>query len=83
VTRDRFPCPCCGYCTLSREAPGTFEICEVCYWQDDPIQFERRDYRGGANQVSLNEARDNFAAFGATDDASRPHVRPPRDEERC
>ena len=30
----------------------------VCHWEDDPLQFEHQDYKGGANQMSLNEARE-------------------------
>ena len=30
-----FPCPCCGYKTLSESASGTYEICEICFWEDD------------------------------------------------
>lgn len=34
-----------------------FDICDICSWEDDDLQFENPDYRGGANSVSLNEAR--------------------------
>nr|WP_175560490.1 CPCC family cysteine-rich protein [Janthinobacterium lividum] len=49
------PCPCCGAKTISE--PGQYEICEVCNWEDDPVQCAEPDYAGGANHVSLNEAR--------------------------
>lgn len=26
-------CPCCGFLTLDER--GTFEICPVCFWEDD------------------------------------------------
>lgn len=45
-------CPCCGQ-TEVRE----HDICDVCDWQNDPVQLDKPDYRGGANQMSLNEAR--------------------------
>lgn len=50
-----FPCPCCGFETISEI--GTYEICEVCNWEDDPIQSANPDYRGGANEESLSEAQ--------------------------
>lgn len=49
------PCPCCGHLTLS--AVGCYEICEVCGWEDDPVQSADIEYRGGANSESLQEAR--------------------------
>jgi len=36
----RYPCPCCGYRTLISPPPGTYDICEVCFWEDDAGQFE-------------------------------------------
>lgn len=51
-------CPCCGQYEFSGE--GSYEICPVCNWEDDPVQAEEPDYRGGANVMSLNEARDAF-----------------------
>ena len=59
-----FPCPCCGYFTLSEKPPGTFDICEVCFWEDDNVQFGDPNYEGGANKESLNQARENFAKIG-------------------
>jgi hypothetical protein len=43
---------------------GTWLICEVCWWEDDPVQFEDPEYRGGANGPSLNEARRYFRTIG-------------------
>lgn len=77
----RFPCPCCASLTLDEPPPGTFKICPVCQWEDDKVQFEDRTFRGGANRVSLDEARENFRRFGASDEASRAEVRAPRPEE--
>ncbi|MBS7426825.1 hypothetical protein KHP59_01710 [Virgibacillus sp. 19R1-5] len=49
----KYTCPCCGYKTLNEEPPGTFEICEICFWEDDYTQFADPDYEGGANAPSL------------------------------
>lgn len=53
-----FPCPCCGNKTLSGE--GEYEICTICLWEDDPIQSSEPTLQGGANKISLIEARDNW-----------------------
>ncbi len=31
--KPRFECPCCGYLTLDER--GTYDICPVCFWEDD------------------------------------------------
>ena len=58
--RGTFACPCCGFVTLDERPPGTYEICRVCGWEDDPVQFADPDYRGGANTDSLREHRAGF-----------------------
>ena len=55
-----FPCSCCGFLTLSEGTHETFEICPVCNWEDDDVQFNNPDFPGGANQENLNEARGNY-----------------------
>lgn len=55
-----FTCPCCGYKTLSEQPPGTFEICQICWWEDDNIQFDDPDYIGGANGDSLRMCQRKF-----------------------
>lgn len=49
----KYHCPCCGYRTLEEKPPGTYQICEICFWEDDDIQFRDPDYEGGANELSL------------------------------
>jgi hypothetical protein len=78
---QRFPCPCCGFYTLPDEPPGTDEICPVCFWQDDYVQSNDPDYPGGANRVSLREARQRFEAFGVSEERLAEYVRQPRRDE--
>lgn len=78
---ELFPCPCCGYPTLAEKPPGTFAICPVCHWEDDDAQFRDPLYAGGANRISLTEARRNFLAYGASAEDLRDQVRAPTDEE--
>ncbi|MBL8887579.1 MAG: hypothetical protein JNK16_13045 [Phycisphaerales bacterium] len=58
--QQKFACPCCGYHTLIAPPPGTYTICEVCEWEDDGVQFNDVQLRGGANAESLQEARAEF-----------------------
>ncbi len=83
MTKDEkgYPCPCCGFLTLSEDTHETFEICPVCNWEDDDVQFNNPDFRGGANQESLNEARENFKKFGASAQKFIKQVRAPLPDE--
>jgi hypothetical protein len=74
-------CPCCGYRTLSERA--VFEICAVCFWEDDGQSDDDADeILGGPNgRLSLNEARANFRTFGAVEERFLKNVRPPHVSE--
>lgn len=72
-----FPCACCGYFTFDEDPCGTFEICPVCFWEDDRIQNEDPTYEGGTNSINLNEAKDNFAKYGAIEERFLKKVRKP------
>lgn len=54
-TDSSFVCPVCD-APVSGD-PGTYEICPVCGWEDDPVQRDDPEYRGGANTLSLHDAR--------------------------
>jgi hypothetical protein len=68
-------CPACDYKSLPIR--GNWDVCPVCGWKSDPVQEAVPDERVGANSVSLNRARANFARIGlSTEDASdrvHPH----------
>lgn len=74
-------CPCCGYYTLEDE-PGRFDICPVCYWEDDGIQRDNPNYIGGANGISLNMARENYKKIGAISKEYLDIVRSPYEDEK-
>jgi hypothetical protein len=80
--RSVHPCPCCRHLTLSER--GGFEICPVCWWEDDGQDDHDADVvRGGPNgSLSLAGARASFATTGAVDPRAREHVRPARPDER-
>ncbi len=54
------PCDCCGSKVIRERA--AFEICPVCGWEDDPAQARDPDLKGGANALSLAEARAKWQA---------------------
>lgn len=78
-----YTCPCSGYKTLDEEPPGTYtyDICYICFWKDDGVQYRNPDYEGGANEVSLKQAQQNFIKFGACDEGSIKFVRKPNEKD--
>jgi hypothetical protein len=82
MVKRKYECPCCGLLTLEKKPHDTFEICPVCFWEDDNVQFDDPDYEGGANELSLNQSKANFRRFGAVDKESLKYVRKPLDSER-
>ena len=81
MSASLYACVCCGFPTLTASPPGTFEICPICYWEDDDAQYRDPQYDGGANSVSLAQAQHNFTKFGAISEEHRQHVRPPTEIE--
>ena len=77
-----YRCPCCKFKTL-RERAG-YDICLVCYWEDDGQDDHDADVvRGGPNGgLSLSQARSNYLQYGASDRCFIDRVRPPLPEER-
>ena len=76
-----YPFPCCGYDVFS-QPPGSYDICPICFWEDDVVQLAFPDLAGGANKCSLIEGQGNFAAFGACETRLKPDVRAPQESER-
>ena len=52
-----FPCPSCGFLVFG-DLPGTYEICEICGWEDDPVQLRHPLMAGGANNLSLVQSQE-------------------------
>jgi hypothetical protein len=74
-------CPCCGNITFDHNFPGSYNICPICYWEDDLVQFYDENFKGGANRPSLKEAQENYKVFGAIDKEFINSVRKPNKEE--
>ena len=55
VSANSFACPVCGRVV---DGPSrSYELCPTCDWEDDPVQYDDPGYGGGANVLSLNDAR--------------------------
>jgi hypothetical protein len=71
-------CPCCGYrtgCTT----------CPVCFWTDDGRPEQAVDVALGDSpngDLTLRDARLNFAIYGACHPRYEKLVRPPRPDEQ-
>lgn len=81
-----FTCPCCGFLVFD-EAPGSYDICPLCGWEDDHVQLAHPAMRGGANGESLYEAQqralNDFPMHVQLSDGYRrdPRWRPLRPED--
>lgn len=75
------PCPCCQHRTIPER--GTYELCPVCFWEDDPGQFQTPDSPDGANGLSLVDGRKSYQQIGAIHSSFLSKVRPARGSERA
>lgn len=78
----KYKCPCCGFYTFEEKPDGNYDICPVCFWEDDPIQLQDETYEGGANHVSLKDAKKNYVEFGACERKYIRNVRQPLENEK-
>jgi hypothetical protein len=78
---QEYPCPCCGWLVFG-EAPGSYDICPICFWEDDLVQLRWPDLGGGANGPSLIGAQANFFEYAAKEERFVRHVRAPAQQEQ-
>lgn len=57
--------------------PGSYEVCPICYWEDDPVQILDPWFKSGANGLSLVEAQRNYIELGAMEVRFLKYVRSP------
>jgi hypothetical protein len=57
-------------------SPEDWDICPVCFWENDSLQRANPEMPGGANNVSLRQGQLNFQKFGACERGMLKHVRP-------
>ncbi|MBI5724978.1 MAG: hypothetical protein HZA50_13540 [Planctomycetes bacterium] len=77
---DKYPCPCCGFLVFD-ESPGSFDICPICFWEDDIVQLAFPHLQGGANKQSLYESQQSFLRIGAVEPRLVEHIRKPTDAD--
>ena len=56
-------CPVCGRYKFVEA--NDHDICPYCDWENDRYEMKHPDSAGGANGISLNEARKNYAKTGS------------------
>ena len=76
-----YPCPCCGHLVFP-EPPGSFDICPICFWEDDIVQLGYPMTGGGANYLSLHDSQQEFLRTGACEERFTQHVAPAADAPR-
>ncbi len=78
----KYRCPCCGYKTLDER--GGYDICPVCFWEDDGQDEEDAETNRplGPNHLSLVQAREMYRRIGACEERLLLYVRPPLPEEQ-
>ena len=74
------PCPCCGHLVFG-EPPGSYDICPICFWEDDGVQLGYPLMAGGANARSLFDSQQEFARCGACEPRFTRNVRQPSSDE--
>ena len=54
---NEVPCPSCGFYSIGESIFGSFNICDICGWEDDNVQLANPSSSGGANKISLIESQ--------------------------
>ncbi|MGW0664618.1 CPCC family cysteine-rich protein [Streptodolium elevatio] len=74
------PCPCCGHQMFGEF--HMYEICSVCFWEEEPLQLRYPTAPWGPNHgLSLIECQANYQRYGACREDMLKHVRPPNPDE--
>jgi len=79
--KKKFSCACCGYYVFDYDPVETHSVCPVCYWEEDIVQESDPKFKGGANNLSLFEAKINYKEFGAIEEKFKQYVREPNKDE--
>lgn len=56
----KYKCPVCEKHEFGEDEDYYF--CPICGWENDPVQRDDYDYWGGANDMSVNQAREAYKA---------------------
>ena len=75
-----YTCPCCGFRTLSR-GPGDYDLCPVCFWEDDGMHGNDAASMAGPNGMTLAEGQRLYRRYGTSALHAAGRVRPPASDE--
>ena len=75
-------CPCCGYNTFNPEKRLELEICPICFWEDDPLQFNDPALEFSCNLVSLVQAQKNYEELGTSEPDMKRYCKKPQKDDR-
>lgn len=70
-----WPCIVCGHFSFDGP-PGTYEICQVCGWEDDGVQSKHPRMRGGANGGSVFDYQQSYKEWYLDPENRDPGCRP-------
>ncbi|WP_436850786.1 CPCC family cysteine-rich protein [Streptomyces avermitilis] len=71
---------CCGRLVHDRP-PGSYDICPLCFWEDDAVQLRLPTAAYGPNRIALVDAQVNARDVGACTPLDLSFVRPPLPDE--
>ncbi|MCO6550528.1 MAG: hypothetical protein J6580_07580 [Gilliamella sp.] len=57
-------CPCCHYLTLTHQ--GQYDVCPLCYWEDDGTQNNELNHYSAVNHLTLSKYKAIFDKQKAT-----------------
>ncbi len=75
MTPAKNACPICGYHTL--EERFNYEICTICFWEDDTQVKLTEDLFSEANKLKVSEAQVNYMLHGVVDGNYKDNARKP------
>ena len=57
---EKIICPICGKTEF--EEFNDFDMCPICGWFNDGVQYDDHDYSGGCNKMSVNQYKKAWEA---------------------
>ncbi len=73
------PCPCCKYITIPNHGDAPSYICPVCLWEIDSFIQSENEPSDQNHGLTLAQARQNYAVFGAVLPRLKKHSKAPTD----
>lgn len=73
-------CACCGYRTIGNR--GQYEICPVCFWEDEGMTGAELGAYSWPNHMTLGQGQEAFRTLGACGARFVRLVRAPKPEEQ-